>query len=77
VYHTQNFLNDDVVVIKLEHLSESDHKSSVEHEYYVLKQLEGGVGIPHTIWFGRESSYHVLALDLLRPSLHTLFIACN
>ncbi|KAG1778010.1 hypothetical protein EV702DRAFT_1045020 [Suillus placidus] len=76
VYHAQNFLNNDVVAIKLEHLSE-EHPSSVEHEYYVLKKLEGGVGIPRAIWFGRESSYHALALDLLGPSLHALFITCN
>ncbi|KAG1817649.1 kinase-like domain-containing protein, partial [Suillus subaureus] len=49
----------------------------VEHEYYILKQLEGGVGIPHTFWFGRESVHHVLVLELLGPSLHQLFLANN
>ncbi|KAG1827547.1 kinase-like domain-containing protein [Suillus subaureus] len=48
---------------------------SASHE--ILKQLEGGVGIPHALWFGRESTYHTLALDLLRPSLYDLFLACN
>ncbi|KAG2045863.1 kinase-like protein, partial [Suillus hirtellus] len=43
----------------------------------ILKQLKGGVGIPHAIWFGREPMYYALALDLLGPSLHELFIACN
>ncbi|KAG2061506.1 kinase-like protein, partial [Suillus hirtellus] len=37
--------------------------------------LEDGVGIPHAIWFGRESMYHTLALELLGPSLHDLFKA--
>ncbi|KAG1894607.1 uncharacterized protein F5891DRAFT_961258, partial [Suillus fuscotomentosus] len=35
--------------------------------------LECGVGILHTLWFGRESQYHALVLGLLRPSLHDLF----
>ncbi|KAG1855238.1 kinase-like domain-containing protein, partial [Suillus subluteus] len=39
--------------------------------------LEGGVGIPHTLWFGREAAYHVLVLDLLGPSLQDLFLARN
>jgi hypothetical protein len=43
VYHAQNFLNDDVVAIKLEPVT--DDPSSVKHEYNTLKQLEGDVGI--------------------------------
>ncbi|KAG2067851.1 kinase-like protein, partial [Suillus decipiens] len=39
--------------------------------------LEGGVGIPHALWFGRESAYHALVLDLLGPSLHNLFLSHN
>ncbi|KAG1888299.1 kinase-like domain-containing protein, partial [Suillus subluteus] len=35
--------------------------------------LEGGVGIPCVLWFGRESTYHALVLSLLGPSLHDLF----
>ena len=49
----------------------------MEHEYCVLKQLEGGVGIPRALWFGRESAYHVLVIDLLGPSLQDLFLAHN
>jgi hypothetical protein len=49
----------------------------VEREYFILKQLEGGVGIPRTFWLGRESAYHVLVLELLGPSLHQLFLANN
>ncbi|KAG1807203.1 kinase-like domain-containing protein [Suillus variegatus] len=73
VYRTQNFLNDDLVAIKLEPLT--SHPSSVECEYHILKRLEDGVGIPHAIWFSRESMYHALALELLGPSLHDLFKA--
>ncbi|KAG1745802.1 casein kinase I isoform delta [Suillus occidentalis] len=63
VYHTWNIIKDDAVVIKLEPIA--SHSSS------------GGVGIPHTLWFGRESTYHTLVLDLLGPSLHDLFLAHN
>jgi predicted Ser/Thr protein kinase len=75
VYRAKNFLNDDTVAIKLEPVTVNS--SSLEHEHQILKQLEGGVGIPRAIWFGRESMYYALALDLLGPSLHELFIACN
>ncbi|KAG1731315.1 uncharacterized protein EDB91DRAFT_1085075 [Suillus paluster] len=43
-------------------------------KYHILKQLEGGVGIPHVLWFGRESTYHALALNLLGSSLHDIFL---
>ncbi|KAG1888802.1 kinase-like domain-containing protein [Suillus subluteus] len=75
VYSARNIINDDHVALKLETVM--NHSSSVECEYFILKQLEGGVGIPCTSWFGRESAYHVLVLELLRPSLHQLFLANN
>lgn len=75
VYRAHNFLNDDVVAIKLELVTHNP--SSMEHEHPILKKLEGGVGIPRTLWFDRESKYHALALDLLGPSLHDLFLACD
>ncbi|KAG1862654.1 kinase-like domain-containing protein [Suillus subluteus] len=34
-----------------------------------------GLGVPHALWFGRESTYHALVLGLLGPSLHDLFLA--
>ncbi|KIK34166.1 hypothetical protein CY34DRAFT_98484 [Suillus luteus UH-Slu-Lm8-n1] len=73
VYHTQNFIKDDLVAVKLEPIS--NHSSSVWHEYNILKRLAGGIGIPCIFWFGRESTYHALVLDLLGLSLHDIFIA--
>ncbi|KAG2134704.1 casein kinase I delta [Suillus cothurnatus] len=66
---------DDVVAVKLEPII--DGSSSVQHEYDILEQLEGGVGIPCTLWFGRESTYHALVLGLLGPLLHDLFLRHN
>ncbi|KAG1781370.1 kinase-like domain-containing protein [Suillus placidus] len=65
VYHAQNFLKDDLVAINLEPII--NFCSSLQHEYNILQRLAGGVGIPRTFWFGRESTYHALVLDLLGP----------
>ncbi|KAG1758314.1 putative serine/threonine-protein kinase vrk [Suillus occidentalis] len=73
VYHARNIINNDVVAIKLEPIVKNS--SSLQREYHILKQLEGGVGIPHVLWFGREATYHAMALDLLGSSLHDIFLA--
>ncbi|KAG1777523.1 casein kinase I isoform delta [Suillus placidus] len=72
VYHAQN-IKDDSVAVKLKPIINCS--SSVCNEYKILKQLTGRVGIPRVFWFGRESTYHALVLDLLGPSLHDIFIA--
>ncbi|KAG1847044.1 casein kinase 1, delta, isoform CRA_f, partial [Suillus subluteus] len=72
VYHTWNIIKNDAVAVKLEPIT---HSSSVQHEYNILKHLEDGVGIPCALWFGRELTYHALILDLLGPSLHSLFLS--
>lgn len=75
VYQARNIINDGDVAVKLEPVT--NNSSSLEHEYLTLKRLEGGVGIPRALWFGRESQYHALVLDLLGPSLHDVFLAQN
>ncbi|KIK31434.1 hypothetical protein CY34DRAFT_103305 [Suillus luteus UH-Slu-Lm8-n1] len=75
IYSAWNIINDDHIALKLETIV--NHSSSLEREYYILKQLEGRVGIPRTFWFGRESAHHVLVLELLGPSLHQLFLVNN
>ncbi|KAG1767517.1 kinase-like domain-containing protein [Suillus occidentalis] len=75
IYSAWNIINDDHIALKPE--TAVNHSSSVKCEYFILKQLEGGVGIPRTFWLGRESAYHVLVLELLGPSLHQLFLANN
>ncbi|KAG1889607.1 kinase-like domain-containing protein [Suillus fuscotomentosus] len=74
VYHAQNIIKDNAVAIKLEPIN---HSSSMQREYRILKNLEGGIGIPCALWFDRESAYHTLVLDLLGPSLHHIFLAHN
>ncbi|KAG2113214.1 kinase-like domain-containing protein [Suillus discolor] len=75
VYRARNIINDDELAVKLEPLI--NNSSSLEHEYHILKQLEGGVGIPRAVWFGREAAHDALVLDLLGPSLHDLFLKHN
>ncbi|KIK29768.1 hypothetical protein PISMIDRAFT_88510, partial [Pisolithus microcarpus 441] len=75
VYSAVNIINRKVHAVKLELCV--DGESSVEREYCILKELEGGLGgegIPHAHWFGRESTYDALVLDLLGPSLHDLLL---
>ncbi|KAG2119732.1 kinase-like protein [Suillus discolor] len=74
VYRARNIIKDDAVAIKLEPI---DHSSSMQCEYCILKNLEGGVGIPCALWFGRELTYHALVLNLLGPSLHHIFCTHN
>jgi hypothetical protein len=72
VYKALNIINNKVYAIKLELCLRDTGESSVEREYHVLKWLKGGAGIPCVHWFGRESCYDALVLDLLGPSLHDL-----
>lgn len=37
----------------------------------------GEAGVPHLKWFGVESEYNVMVIDLLGPSLEDLFNYCN
>ncbi|KAG1779094.1 putative HRR25 protein [Suillus placidus] len=74
MYRARNIIKNNAVAIKLEPIN---HSSSVQREYRILKNLEGGIGIPRALWFGRESAYHALVLDLLGPSLHHIFLTNN
>ncbi|UYV80319.1 hypothetical protein LAZ67_18002380 [Cordylochernes scorpioides] len=38
------------------------------HEHSVYLNLQGGVGIPKTRWFGLEGGFRVLVMDLLGPN---------
>ncbi|KAB2021858.1 hypothetical protein ES319_D07G169400v1 [Gossypium barbadense] len=61
------------------HLSESA-KTKHPQLYYESKLymlLQGGMGIPHLKWFGVETDYNVMVIDLLGPSLEDLFNYCN
>ncbi|KAG1766767.1 hypothetical protein EDD22DRAFT_844781 [Suillus occidentalis] len=79
IYSAWNIINDDHAALKLETIV--NHSSSVECEYFILKQLKGRVkaelASPAPSGLDRELAYHVLVLELLGPSLHQLFLANN
>ncbi|KAG0696149.1 casein kinase I isoform delta [Suillus ampliporus] len=69
VYHVWNIMKDNVVAVKLKPIT--DNSSSVEREYTILKQCEGGVGIPHAHWFVCGGS-----LTYCRCSTHLFQLSC-
>ncbi|KAG6369303.1 kinase-like domain-containing protein [Boletus reticuloceps] len=73
VYKAINIINRRNYAIKLEPVHHGK-PSSLEQESCILNHLHEGtaVGIPHVHWFGRESNFDTLVLDLLGPSLQNL-----
>lgn len=63
------------VAIKLEK-TRSKHPQLL-YESKIYRILSGGVGIPYAHWFGVETNFNVLVMDLLGPSLEDLFNACG
>ncbi|KIM64062.1 hypothetical protein SCLCIDRAFT_23697 [Scleroderma citrinum Foug A] len=70
VYQTINIITNQSYAIKLELAMEGG--SSVEREYYALKELVDIAGLPRLRWFGRESNFDALVINLLGPSLYQL-----
>jgi len=63
------------VAIKLESVR-SKHPQ-LAHEYGILRTLKGGEGIPNVHWFGLETEYYVMVMDILGPNLEMLFNFCS
>jgi hypothetical protein len=53
------------------------NRPQLEHEFNVYKALSGGVGIPRVHWFRTERDHNAMIMDLLGPSLETLFTTCS
>ena len=70
MYRTVNIITNQPYTVKLELAVEGG--SSVEREYYALKELVDIAGLPRPCWFGRESNFDALVIDLLGPSLYQL-----
>ena len=70
MYRTVNIITNQPYAVKLELAVEGG--SSVEREYYALKELVHIAGLPRPHWFGRESNFDALVIDLLGPSLYQL-----
>ncbi|KAK2951950.1 putative Casein kinase I [Blattamonas nauphoetae] len=47
------------------------------YETRLYRVLQGGVGIPNVRWYGVDSGYNIMVMDLLGSSLDDLFVKCN
>jgi serine/threonine protein kinase len=75
IYLGTDISTGDDVAIKLE-TTKSRHPQ-LAYEYKVYRILQGGTGIPHVRWFGREGDFNVMVMDVLGPSLENLFDFCS
>ncbi|KAF5945647.1 hypothetical protein HYC85_015875 [Camellia sinensis] len=75
LYLGVNVQTGEEVAIKLESVKTKHPQLHYESKTYML--LQGGTGIPSLKWFGVESEYNVMVIDLLGPSLEDLFNYCN
>ncbi|KZV32974.1 casein kinase I isoform delta-like [Dorcoceras hygrometricum] len=75
LYLGVNVQNGEEVAVKLESVKTKHPQLHYESKIYML--LQGGTGVPNLKWFGVESEYNVMAIDLLGPSLEDLFNYCN
>eukprot|EP00792_Barthelona_sp_PAP020_P005912 TRINITY_DN2848_c0_g1_i3.p1 TRINITY_DN2848_c0_g1~~TRINITY_DN2848_c0_g1_i3.p1 ORF type:complete len:397 (+),score=76.47 TRINITY_DN2848_c0_g1_i3:52-1242(+) len=70
-----NMVTAEEVAIKFEPIRTAHPQLIYESKLYRL--LAGGIGIPHIRWYGIESDYNVLVIELLGPSLEDLFNVCH
>ncbi|XP_043751134.1 casein kinase I-like [Cervus elaphus] len=75
VYLAIDLTNHEEVAVKLE--SQSARQPRLINEKELYNVLQGGVGIPQIRWYGQETDYKVLVMDLLGPSLEDLFNFCS
>lgn len=75
IYQAVNLTNGSKVGVKSE-LIDCEYPQLV-YESRIYDSLRGGPGIPYLYWFGSESDYRFLVMDLLGPSLEALFDTCK
>ena len=52
-------------------------RPQLENEYRIIRNLQGGIGIPRVYWYGVESNFNAMATELLGGSLDSLFKLCK
>jgi serine/threonine protein kinase len=75
IYLGTDVSTNEEVAIKLEKTSVDFPQLLLESKIYRI--LQGGSGIPRILWYGSESNYNILILELLGPSLEDLFTYCR
>jgi serine/threonine protein kinase len=71
IYLAYDLLSERYLAVKMEPIHRSHQ--TLEHEFDIYRKLRGGIGIPHVYWFGIESGFNAMAMDLLGHSLEDLF----
>ncbi|XP_023216139.1 casein kinase I-like [Centruroides sculpturatus] len=75
IYLGMDITNGERVAIKLE--SRQVKNPQLPYENKVYEVLQGGNGIPRILWYGEESDFNVLVMDILGISLEKLFTLCS
>mmetsp|Transcript_23484 Transcript_23484/g.44255 ORF Transcript_23484/g.44255 Transcript_23484/m.44255 type:complete len:403 (-) Transcript_23484:353-1561(-) len=75
IYQAVNSQNGQEVAVKLE--EQGGYHQMLLYEAKLLKHLEGGEGIAHVYFSGKEGAYNVMVMDFLGPSLEDLFNSCR
>ncbi|KAA6401158.1 MAG: putative casein kinase 1, partial [Streblomastix strix] len=66
------------VAVKFEKLTTKAPQLYEESQLYLKLSGNNRVpGIPHLHWYGSEGNYNILVMDLLGPSLETIFNCCD
>ena len=50
---------------------------SVLYEAKVLQSLQGGLGIPSLLWYGKEGDYNLFVTSCIGDNLQDLHIFCK
>lgn len=75
LYQGFNLKTNEEVAIKLEKVS--TEQPMLQYEAKIYEKLKGNIGYPNVHWTGVEGDYNVMVMDILGPSLHSLFDFCN
>ena len=76
IYKGTNVLSGEKVTIKLEHVN-ANTNPQLSREMRECQQMKNCKGIPSVKFYGIESDYYVVVIDLLGPSLKDLFEFCD
>lgn len=75
IWQGRDLLTDEDVAIKLES-SRAKHPQ-LHYESKLYRIFRNSVGMPTSRWYGTESGYNVLVMDLMGPSLEDMFDICG
>jgi casein kinase 1 alpha len=75
IYQGINVTTGEEVAVKLESINSRKPQLLFESKLYQI--LKTGVGTPHMYWYGQETEYNVLVIELLGPCLEDLFNYCS